>query len=230
MTRVNTVFLDIGATLISGPPEPPNKTLARAAGLPPESARAIGRVMMTHEFSGPGEVAERLAREIPGFPHDSGIIAHLWEAQADSTREIEGATQAVETMVRMDARVFLVSNIWVPYYQSFCKTCPRIAGAVSGSILSFRTGSIKPDPAIFRAAMELARAAPGECVMAGDSYDTDIAPALELGIRAAWIVHRPDREEAYIKGIRDGTLPSPDRIVSSIGELPAVLDLLRTEQ
>jgi FMN phosphatase YigB (HAD superfamily) len=44
----------------------------------------------------------------------------------------------------------------------------------------------KPDPAIFRWALEKAGCAPAEAVMVGDRIDNDILPAKKLGLRTIW--------------------------------------------
>jgi putative hydrolase of the HAD superfamily len=59
-------------------------------------------------------------------------------------------------------------------------------------LVSGELGLEKPDPAIFRRALELAGAAPGELVYVGDSLHHDIEPCLALGIRAV-LIDRADR-------------------------------------
>lgn len=81
------------------------------------------------------------------------------------------------------------------------------AVVVSGDI-----GIGKPDPAIFRRALELLAVGPSEAVMIGNSLEKDIAGAQGAGIRAIWI----DREG------REPAPPNCDRI-SSLSELPALV-------
>lgn len=45
----------------------------------------------------------------------------------------------------------------------------------------------KPDPAIFRHALDLAQAHTSESVMIGDDLHNDVLPALELGMQAIWL-------------------------------------------
>jgi len=48
-------------------------------------------------------------------------------------------------------------------------------------------GLFKPDPAIFaHAAKELGRK-PGEILMVGDSFDRDVRPAKQIGMKTAWL-------------------------------------------
>jgi 5'-nucleotidase len=53
--------------------------------------------------------------------------------------------------------------------------------------LSEEEGTAKPDPALFRKALERAGVEPGEAIMVGDRLDNDIAPALALGMKTAWV-------------------------------------------
>jgi putative hydrolase of the HAD superfamily len=53
-------------------------------------------------------------------------------------------------------------------------------------IVSAGVGVAKPDPGIFRLALERAGALPGETVMIGDSWRSDIVGARNTGIRPVW--------------------------------------------
>lgn len=48
-------------------------------------------------------------------------------------------------------------------------------------------GLFKPDPAIFAHAAEKLSRAPDEILMVGDSFDRDIRPAKEVGMKTAWL-------------------------------------------
>lgn len=52
---------------------------------------------------------------------------------------------------------------------------------------SAELGVAKPDPLIFKKALELAGCQPCVSVMVGDRLDNDIRPAKELGMRTGWI-------------------------------------------
>ena len=53
-------------------------------------------------------------------------------------------------------------------------------------VTSEEVGAAKPNPAIFRAALERAGVTSGEAVMVGDSWTSDILGAANAGIRAVW--------------------------------------------
>jgi putative hydrolase of the HAD superfamily len=52
---------------------------------------------------------------------------------------------------------------------------------------STEVGIRKPDPAIFRLAIERMGLQPEEVTVVGDSYRKDIEPALSLGCKAIWV-------------------------------------------
>jgi putative hydrolase of the HAD superfamily len=66
-----------------------------------------------------------------------------------------------------------------------------LAAHLDGVVSSAETGASKPDPAIFRAALELARCEPGEALHVGDTEAEDVAGAAAAGIPALLI----DRDE-----------------------------------
>jgi len=63
-------------------------------------------------------------------------------------------------------------------------------------VVSAGVGVSKPDPAIFRIALEKAGAKPEESVMIGDSWRSDVKGSLSAGIRPVWFnrfhLERPD--------------------------------------
>jgi len=220
---IKTVFFDIGATLISGPPRPPNKLLLAELGLAMDLAPRVAEVLMTHPFETPAQAAEKLEETIPGFPPCLAEVEELWQDQEEAALPVEAAGETVQRLAGLGFKPFLVSNIWVPYFRSFLRACPEIAGLACGETLSFRLGVMKPDHAIYRAAIATAGVAPAQAVMVGDSYDTDILPAIQVGLRTAWVLNRPDREKTHLLEILNRQAPMPDWTLDGIADLPEVL-------
>jgi len=48
-------------------------------------------------------------------------------------------------------------------------------------------GLFKPDPAIFRYAVEKIGRTPGDILMVGDSFERDVRPAKQVGMKTAWL-------------------------------------------
>lgn len=89
-------------------------------------------------------------------------------------------------------------------------------------VLAGEVELVKPDPAIFRHAMESAGVGAGESVMVGDRFNRDVAGAHSAGMRAIWVNVRNER-------VPDGARP-PEATISSIGELPRALAALEAAE
>lgn len=62
----------------------------------------------------------------------------------------------------------------------------RLRSFVDFMVVSQAVGVTKPDPEIFRLALERAKTGPGAAVMVGDSWTSDIVGARNAGIRPVW--------------------------------------------
>ena len=82
---------------------------------------------------------------------------------------------------------------------------------------SANVGVRKPDPRIFRLALEPLAAEPAVTWMVGDNPDTDLVPAAALGLRTCWLAPPEDRR-APPPGI-------PSARIASLSELAGVLDV-----
>lgn len=67
----------------------------------------------------------------------------------------------------------------------------------------------KPDPAIFRMAVNLLGVAPKEALVVGDSIKNDILPARSIGCHTAWLTPKADEEQVSV----------PEIIIESLGQL-----------
>jgi putative hydrolase of the HAD superfamily len=83
-------------------------------------------------------------------------------------------------------------------------------------VMSGEVGIAKPDPAIFRFALDKLGVAPEEVWHVGDSLASDVAGARAAGLRAVWL------NRLQIK--REDGLPEPDYEIASLKELPGLLD------
>lgn len=85
-------------------------------------------------------------------------------------------------------------------------------------VASAEEGVAKPDPAIFRLALERADCAPEEAVMIGDRLDNDIVPAKAVGMRTVWLPQGPAAWHTVRR-----TAECPDLQVACLKELLEVL-------
>jgi HAD superfamily hydrolase (TIGR01509 family) len=88
--------------------------------------------------------------------------------------------------------------------------------------ISEMVGAQKPDPAIFRYALDEAGVDPKHAVHVGNRLDTDVRGAHRVGLRTVWVL----RGEAPPNPTPE-QLDEPDTAVSSLAELPIALDRLQ---
>ena len=88
-------------------------------------------------------------------------------------------------------------------------------------IASAEASCAKPDPRIFKMALNEAGCRPQEAVMIGDRLDNDIYPAKKLGMKTVWV-----RQGYAIYQSIDDEDKRPDHTVDSINEL---IDLFKNE-
>jgi putative hydrolase of the HAD superfamily len=91
----------------------------------------------------------------------------------------------------------------------------HLAGYFNAVVISGELGFGKPDPKIFRHALERAGVRPEEAVMAGDSLRRDVAGARAAGLHAVWV----NRAGASLSG--GGT--RPDAEIRSLAQLRSAL-------
>ena len=84
--------------------------------------------------------------------------------------------------------------------------------------VSAEVGAEKPDPEIFRFALDAADVPASRCAMVGDRLDNDIVAAKEQGMRAIWILRGEAPDEPT-----EAQLALADASVHTLTELPAAL-------
>jgi putative hydrolase of the HAD superfamily len=95
-----------------------------------------------------------------------------------------------------------------------------IAEFFTHRIYALELGLYKPDPEIFRHALSLAGADPEECLLVGDNRICDVVGARDAGWTAVWL-NRGGR-------LWDISAESPEHVVTSLAELPALIDALNS--
>jgi putative hydrolase of the HAD superfamily len=116
--------------------------------------------------------------------------------------------------VRCHWRVGLITNGLSAIQRGKLKAT-GLEGQFDPVLVSGEVGVGKPDARIFRRAMELTGCAAAECVMVGDAVERDVAGASGAGWRSVWL-------NRYGKPLPTDTVP--DATITSLAELPALLD------
>lgn len=227
------VFFDIGATLITGPPHGPASRLAHRLSLPNTVKGALHRYLLTQPINSPQVLIAYLVTHCDiGRAEASLAVADLWRSQEVEAEALPDAVEVFRAIRAADVRVGLISNIWRPYEHGARRVLPSIfSGPLEADprIFSYKIGIMKPDVRIYRYALAAAGEPARNAVMIGDSYQNDIAPALSIGMRTIWLLHRPSEESAEIRSVLAGTLPAPDHLCRAIDQVsPALItELIR---
>jgi HAD superfamily hydrolase (TIGR01509 family) len=213
------VFFDIGSTLIDGPPFGPARRLSDTLGLGPEAVRELERILFRSPARDPEELANTIVNRLRvDYDRALDACAALWNAQLEEAYVLPGARELIQKLKSAGIPRAYLSNIWPPFYEHFRQEFPQEAEQ-QPQFLSFETGLTKPDPAFFQLALRAVEARAEDAVMVGDTYKNDIRPAIELGMRTIWVLHRPEKEKADLAAVINGDAPPPDLTLGSIGEL-----------
>jgi putative hydrolase of the HAD superfamily len=150
---------------------------------------------------------------VPGDEHDA-IIDSLWEAHEKVglwTVACNGALEAVALLKERGLRLGVVSNAEGTVARNLDDA--GFKGAFETVVDSHLVGVEKPDPAIFRIALERMSLDPERTVFVGDLPEVDVKGARAAGIPAVLL----DRHRLY-----DG-VPAPR--ITALEELPGLLGL-----
>ena len=88
--------------------------------------------------------------------------------------------------VRQSAKVGVVTNGLVNAQIEKLKIC-QIAGFIDFMVTSEEVGFKKPSKEIFQEAIRRAQAEPSEAVYVGDSWESDIVPSHNVGMKTVWL-------------------------------------------
>jgi putative hydrolase of the HAD superfamily len=119
------------------------------------------------------------------------VASDYRRAYMAARRALDGAA-ALLAAVRPHARIAVVSNNLVAEQRDKLEFC-GLAGLVDALIVSEEVGVSKPDPEIFRVALDRVGVESARTVMLGDSWAADIVGATRAGIRPVWFNPRRER-------------------------------------
>jgi putative hydrolase of the HAD superfamily len=117
-------------------------------------------------------------------PESDAVAAAYRAGYVPSWRAIDGAAELVAA-VRPHARIGVISNNLLEETRDKLIFC-GLAPLVDALVVSGDEGIAKPDPRIFRTALDRLGVSEADAVMFGDSWSADIVGAAGAGIRAVW--------------------------------------------
>lgn len=216
-----TVFLDIGSTLIDGPPTGPGQRIATELKLGTNAVPAMNEILFTTDASESGDLAHRVAKRFGiDEKRSAAAIAQIWGAQFTESYVLPGAIEAIESLRAAGIGRVYVSNIWRPFYLRFEEAFAAEA-RMQPCFPSFRTQRIKPDRELLGAICRNVGVSAEDAIMVGDTWEADMAPAIESGMATVWVLHRPNKEKSDLVRVLNGATVGPDLTLGSIGALNA---------
>ena len=218
------MLFDAFGTLVRLKPPAPRLRLAlrELAGVDvgPEAAERASRAEMwhylTHHMEGADEAGlERLRDDCAAVTAEALAVPELDRAmvrramlESLELAPFPDAAPALRALRGRGLRLVVASN-WDCSLPAWLQGA-GLGGLLDGAVSSAVVGEPKPAPAVFRAALALADAAPEEAVHVGDSVENDVEGAHRAGIRSLLVV----RGSEPPKGVES---------VSSLEELPSLI-------
>jgi len=159
-----------------------------------------------------------------GFDLPDDVIAHIVELDHSAySNSISVEPEVLATLERLRGDGYamgLVSNVsLLPHLMRADLDRLGIGRYLDGSVFSSEVGVRKPDPRIFREALDRVAAEPSHTVFVGDRLYDDVTGARSLGMRT--VLTRQYRHE-------DDPTITPDAVVEHLSQLPAVLEEWRS--
>lgn len=217
----SVIFLDLGKTLVTGMEPSFRRELGRRLALTEKEVRRAGRVVMTHPARDPGSLARAIETVLPRIERGSLLpaVEAAWTMQLDAVREVDGATRLLTTLRERGFRLGILSNACHAGREGFLRACPHLAEFFEIPVFSYETGMKKPSPEFFRRAVRESRVPAEHCWMVGDTWELDMAPAAEAGMKTVWLLSEPHRETGVLARMIRGELPSPDWCAGDLHEV-----------
>ncbi len=217
------LVFDLGATLVAGPSQGPARRLAELLALDADQTRQLSESLMSTDVATAGDLADLLRTLFALDGADPAAAARqVWAAQEQEAELLPGAMEALTTLADAGYEFAVLSNIWRPYLTAVERQLGDFLHRVvppERRAYSFREGTAKPSPELLRRLLKATGVRPEDAVMIGDSYTNDMGPALAEGLRAVWVLHRPDHEATSMTRVLSGELPAPTRAITGICEL-----------
>jgi HAD superfamily hydrolase (TIGR01509 family) len=217
------VILDIGSTIVEGSPGGPAARIGSQLGLSEQKTKELNRALMTKRLETVDDVVAFLGTEFQLHRTlAEPIVNQVWSAQEHEAHPAPGAVQTITALQQHGYQLALLSNIWWPYLKSVRRHFGTFFDEhipTARQLFSFKEGTMKPDPGMFQKILTSAAIEATDAMMVGDSYASDLAPAIELGMKTVWVMQRPEREVTSIVAVMNGVVRSPTRAIQTIDSL-----------
>jgi putative hydrolase of the HAD superfamily len=150
-----------------------------------------------------------------GANERAGDLARRYRSSYEAAwRPVAGAAALLRALRSADLRVAIVTNNVVVEQVLKIRYC-GLEPLVDALVTSEEVGVAKPDARIFHVALERLGIQPGDAVMVGDAWPTDIQGAVAAGIRPVWF-NRLGRATRDLAIAEIAALEPTDQIVAAL--------------
>lgn len=171
----------------------------------------------------PPERLGRMLRLVGADPSAATRMGeHYYQVRGERLRPFPGVVSFLERL-RERYPLVIVSNAPSGMQERVLLNL-GMADLFDAVVVAGDVGARKPDPVIFRAALDAARVAPERALMVGDSYPVDVVPAMKLGMRAVHVAGEPGDVRLHLFHAPGDPLEGPcDVRVGRVTELAFLL-------
>nr|XP_036849539.1 N-acylneuraminate-9-phosphatase [Manis javanica] len=139
----------------------------------------------------------------------------LWKSTRLQHMTLAEDVKAMLTELRKEVHLLLLTNGDRQTQREKIEAC-ACQSYFDAVVVGGEQKAEKPDPSIFYYCCDLLGVQPGDCVMVGDTLETDIQGGLSAGLKATVWINRDGR-------VPRSSSPVPHYTVSSVLELPSLL-------
>lgn len=205
MADVTTVLLDLHTTLVDGGDADGwlDAALARTGGAVAAPDRPalvawlddIWTHAREHDPTSSRDLSPDVHRAVFEATMQQGpaagrpLVDSLYDVMTDQWRAYDDAVPTLEALREAGIRTGLVSNMGVDVRDVLARE--GLLPLLGTVVLSCEAGAVKPEPAIFRVALEALGADPARTLMVGDNAHDD-GGAAALGVRTLILPRTPD--------------------------------------
>lgn len=217
MSTMSTILFDLDETLVH-PPDDGDERLAaafEATGVDPFfSVEDFNRWIPKVEANSPLDLRVKCFRNIAGekgHPREIGkVVAHAFEMPTPSEFTPNPATRnVIETFRERDYKLGLVTNGSEQRQQAKLRQL-GLEDVWDAEFFGTPENGLKPDPIPFKTVLDDLEATPKNAIFVGDSRESDIEPAYDLGMTTIWTPSR---------SFRDSTCEKADLVIEDLTEL-----------
>ena len=119
-------------------------------------------------------------------PEEAMVVADTYVRAYMKNRQPVPGSRELLTELRDKTKVGLVTNGLVEPQVEKLRVC-QVAEPLDFIVISEAVGHKKPEKEIFEIALKQAKVKPSEAVYVGDSWSSDVLPAVSVGMKAVWL-------------------------------------------